>query len=143
MTYGLYTDSACKYEYEGLDVDVDTVTDIEDLHQQALNSGSKTYIDPATGFTVFTELCHLQRGFCCGNSCRHCPYGYENVKKNSIRKQAKVQSGDIETTQKMVQDILKLSTSNRKSTKANATPSKTLNAATTTSSSPTKISSAG
>ena len=26
MTYGLYTDSACKYEYEGLDIDVDTVS---------------------------------------------------------------------------------------------------------------------
>ena len=26
MTYGLYTDSACKTEYEGLDVDVDTVS---------------------------------------------------------------------------------------------------------------------
>ena len=25
MTYGLYTDSACKYEYEGMDVSVDTV----------------------------------------------------------------------------------------------------------------------
>lgn len=23
---------------------------------------------------VFTALFHLQRGQCCGNGCRHCPY---------------------------------------------------------------------
>lgn len=23
---------------------------------------------------VFTEEFHLQRGYCCGNGCRHCPY---------------------------------------------------------------------
>ncbi|MCG9881787.1 MAG: DUF5522 domain-containing protein [Bacteroidia bacterium] len=23
---------------------------------------------------VFTEAFHLQRGYCCGNGCRHCPY---------------------------------------------------------------------
>lgn len=25
-------------------------------------------------YTVLTELNHLQRGWCCGNGCRHCPY---------------------------------------------------------------------
>lgn len=25
---------------------------------------------------------HLQRGECCGNSCRHCPFGYVRVKKH-------------------------------------------------------------
>jgi hypothetical protein len=24
---------------------------------------------------VFTAAYHLKRGFCCGSSCRHCPYG--------------------------------------------------------------------
>lgn len=32
-----------------------------------------------TGLMVFTKEYHLQRGFCCGNGCRHCPYNYENV----------------------------------------------------------------
>lgn len=39
---------------------------------------------------VFTALFHLQRGSCCGNGCKHCPYdpkhkhGTKNVKdKNS------------------------------------------------------------
>ena len=24
---------------------------------------------------VFTARYHLRRGYCCGNGCRHCPYG--------------------------------------------------------------------
>jgi len=26
------------------------------------------------GFFVFTEKYHLERGYCCGSGCRHCPY---------------------------------------------------------------------
>jgi hypothetical protein len=26
------------------------------------------------GKIVFTPLYHQERGFCCGNKCRHCPY---------------------------------------------------------------------
>jgi len=26
------------------------------------------------GKVVFTALYHLERGFCCGSNCRHCPY---------------------------------------------------------------------
>ncbi|WP_249219851.1 DUF5522 domain-containing protein [Chitinophaga sp. HK235] len=28
---------------------------------------------------VFTEKYHLDRGYCCGNGCKHCPFAYENV----------------------------------------------------------------
>ncbi len=31
------------------------------------------------GYLVFTELYHRKRGHCCGNRCRHCPYGHEGV----------------------------------------------------------------
>lgn len=31
------------------------------------------YIDE-NGLFVFTETYHLKRGYCCGNSCKHCPY---------------------------------------------------------------------
>ncbi|WP_291908096.1 DUF5522 domain-containing protein [Chitinophaga sp. CB10] len=31
------------------------------------------------GYMVFTEKYHLERGYCCGNGCRHCPYNYEKV----------------------------------------------------------------
>lgn len=27
------------------------------------------------GLWVFTSWYHLRRGYCCGNSCRNCPYG--------------------------------------------------------------------
>ncbi len=33
------------------------------------------------GFMVFTQAYHLARGNCCGNKCRHCPYGFVNVKQ--------------------------------------------------------------
>jgi uncharacterized protein DUF5522 len=31
------------------------------------------------GLLVFTEAYHLQKGYCCGNGCKHCPYSYEKV----------------------------------------------------------------
>ncbi|MFI5154913.1 MAG: DUF5522 domain-containing protein [Chitinophagales bacterium] len=31
------------------------------------------------GYLVLSEAYHLQRGSCCGNGCKHCPYDYENV----------------------------------------------------------------
>ena len=31
------------------------------------------------GYIVLTQKYHLDKGFCCGNGCRHCPYNYENV----------------------------------------------------------------
>jgi hypothetical protein len=32
-----------------------------------------------TGYIVLTEKYHSQRGYCCGNGCRHCPFNYINV----------------------------------------------------------------
>jgi hypothetical protein len=31
------------------------------------------------GFVVLTEKYLLERGYCCGNGCKHCPYQYQNV----------------------------------------------------------------
>jgi hypothetical protein len=31
------------------------------------------------GFMVLTAKYLLERGYCCGNGCRHCPYDYERV----------------------------------------------------------------
>ena len=28
---------------------------------------------------VLTEKYHLEKGFCCGEGCKHCPYDFENV----------------------------------------------------------------
>lgn len=39
-----------------------------------------------SGLTVFTEKYLLERGYCCGNGCRHCPYDYKNVEEPTRKK---------------------------------------------------------
>lgn len=56
------------------------LTDIEDLHDNANKNLSQFYIDPATGYKVIPSHVHEKRGKCCGNMCRHCPYGWIKVK---------------------------------------------------------------
>lgn len=56
--------------------------EIEDLHNLAVSKGESTYIDPKTGYTVFTILAE-RKGGCCGYKCRHCPYGHFNVKSEN------------------------------------------------------------
>ena len=86
------------------------ITDIEELHHQAILDKQSTYIDPATGFTVFTELAHLKRGKCCGNQCRHCPYGWSNVRNENggfnQNDTGRVVSGDREGAARLVKRIL-------------------------------------
>ena len=31
------------------------------------------------GYIVLTEQYHFEKGYCCGNGCKHCPFRYENV----------------------------------------------------------------
>jgi Family of unknown function (DUF5522) len=31
------------------------------------------------GYIVLTEAYHIERGSCCGNGCKHCPYEFSNV----------------------------------------------------------------
>jgi hypothetical protein len=31
------------------------------------------------GLMVLTAAYHLERGYCCGNGCLHCPFAYEQV----------------------------------------------------------------
>lgn len=31
------------------------------------------------GLIIFTAEYLMQRGYCCGNGCKHCPYDYKNV----------------------------------------------------------------
>jgi len=55
------------------------------LHEAACQRGERSYIDPDTGYMVFTRLAHLDRGKCCGSACRHCPFDHENVPANRKR----------------------------------------------------------
>ncbi|MEO6836770.1 MAG: DUF5522 domain-containing protein [Ginsengibacter sp.] len=48
------------------------------MNDTDFTEGIHFYFD-SSGLMVLTEKYHLQRGFCCGNGCRHCPYNYENV----------------------------------------------------------------
>ena len=49
------------------------------LQRLGLEKGDFYY--PEEGYIVFTEQYHLKRGHCCGNRCRHCPYGHKAVRK--------------------------------------------------------------
>ena len=51
------------------------------LHSAACERGYDAYIDPSTGYRVFTANC-LRRTPCCGNGCRHCPHGHRNVPRS-------------------------------------------------------------
>ena len=63
-----------------VDVSVDrarlegAVAEILARHEQALDSRMSTYLDPVTGFVVFTADYLSERGYCCSAGCRHCPW---------------------------------------------------------------------
>lgn len=38
------------------------------------------------GKKVMTEQYHIERGYCCGNGCRHCPYEPKAQKGNTLIK---------------------------------------------------------
>lgn len=35
------------------------------------------------GLVVLTEIHHINRGYCCGNKCLHCPYEPKHQKGNT------------------------------------------------------------
>lgn len=55
------------------------MSNLHELNLAACKEGQDTYIDPITGYQVLTSDALLRQGKCCGNSCRHCPYGHINV----------------------------------------------------------------
>ena len=73
----LHTSAPCMADIEDA-----TLQRIVALHQQAVLERSDTYIDPLSGYKVFTSAA-LGRRKCCGNACRHCPYQYQGVKENN------------------------------------------------------------
>jgi hypothetical protein len=48
---------------------------ILEAHLAAVDAGEAGYADPSTGLFVLTATYLRLRGYCCGNECRHCPYG--------------------------------------------------------------------
>ena len=47
---------------------------IVSAHEAAMAVGDEGYLDPATGYLVFTAAAHWGRGWCCRSGCRHCPF---------------------------------------------------------------------
>ncbi|MGI8879863.1 MAG: DUF5522 domain-containing protein [Jatrophihabitans sp.] len=43
-------------------------------HARAMADGDAGYPDPETGLFVLTAAFLAERGTCCDNGCRHCPY---------------------------------------------------------------------
>jgi hypothetical protein len=56
------------------------VTDdrVQEAHDRAVAAGEPGYLDPDTGFFVFTAVALAERSECCGSGCRHCPYPVED-----------------------------------------------------------------
>lgn len=49
-----------------------------------LIEGVDFYIDPETGWDVWTREYLLNRGYCCHGDCRHCPYGDAGIETPQI-----------------------------------------------------------
>lgn len=45
---------------------------------ESLIEGVHYYINE-DGYVVLTEKYHLERGYCCGNACKHCPFDHISV----------------------------------------------------------------
>lgn len=52
---------------------------VDAAHTRACEAAQDTYEDPVTGETVFTRRYLLDRGWCCQQGCRHCPYGESHI----------------------------------------------------------------
>jgi hypothetical protein len=46
----------------------------QESHDAAVRRGEALYRDPTTGLWVMTAKSLSDRGYCCGNGCRHCPW---------------------------------------------------------------------
>jgi len=44
------------------------------LHEESCKKKLDFYIDPETGYLVFTKLKLFKNKKCCDSGCRHCPY---------------------------------------------------------------------
>ncbi|HEX7165813.1 MAG TPA: DUF5522 domain-containing protein [Acidimicrobiales bacterium] len=47
---------------------------VQAAHDAAVADGQDGYIDPDSGLFVFTAAYLAERGYCCAEDCRHCPF---------------------------------------------------------------------
>ncbi|WP_158412504.1 DUF5522 domain-containing protein [Ilumatobacter nonamiensis] len=48
--------------------------EIAERHAAAIADNVPTYVDPVSGYSVFTARFLARRRYCCDSGCRHCPY---------------------------------------------------------------------
>lgn len=53
---------------------------MNELHVKKLVKDIDYYVE--NNRVIFTEKFHIDRGQCCGNGCRHCPYRPKHIKGN-------------------------------------------------------------
>ena len=56
---------------------------------------------------IFTALFHIQRGQCCGNGCRHCPYDPKHKKGKVVlsEKFSKFQDMNLKDIEKQLKEL--------------------------------------
>jgi hypothetical protein len=62
--------------------------------KQVLIEGVDYYLNEK-GLLTFTAQYLLERGYCCGNGCKNCPYEYEAVPEPNRSKLMKGRTGDL------------------------------------------------
>jgi hypothetical protein len=55
-------------------VRADLSAEVVAAHDAAVAAGEAGYIDPDSGLFVLTAAYLADRGTCCDQGCRHCPY---------------------------------------------------------------------
>lgn len=55
-------------------------------NERPLIEGEDYEMDPR-GFRIFLSKYHKDRGYCCGNGCRHCPFFPKHMKGNRLLKE--------------------------------------------------------
>lgn len=60
--------------------------EVDQLHAEACQQRALSYIDPSTGYQVFTAISLEGRERCCGCGCRHCPFGHIEVPSRARHK---------------------------------------------------------
>lgn len=58
------------------------MNDPNDFYQPIPMTENIDYYLDKNGYRVMTARYHAQRGYCCGNGCRHCPYFPTHQKGN-------------------------------------------------------------
>jgi 2-iminoacetate synthase ThiH len=78
---------------------------VKEVPVKSYKEGIHYYMDGER--VVFTALFHIQRGQCCGNGCRHCPYDPKHKKGKVVlaKESLKFEIMRIEDIQKQLKEI--------------------------------------